>query len=166
MAKVDEIPEGWGLIELTKGGLRKKKNAMWREIGDMPTFFVAALARRLADEKPTLPKAVWVVEGRDMDKEALDAYVEKQSEHNKWKWQREAQQEEHERSKDTANLLRELQEIIRSYMGWDYTLPGRFKEWCELHTHRDRDYKLESAYRMMRKLRDNIDEILDNKEKK
>jgi len=46
MIDKDEIPDGWGLIELTKSRLRQRKRAKWHCAMDMPIGFIAAIARR------------------------------------------------------------------------------------------------------------------------
>mgnify|MGYP000120537710 CR=1 FL=1 len=51
LVKPDEVPEGWGLVELQSNGrLRRKKLPTQRIIKSQPLTFVAALARRCADE--------------------------------------------------------------------------------------------------------------------
>jgi hypothetical protein len=62
-AKVDEIPEGWGLVELTKGGLRRKKAARQRERPPLGENLVLSIARRSSEEPPELPEALWHVAG-------------------------------------------------------------------------------------------------------
>jgi len=42
----DEVPKGWGLVELAEVGLRNTKRAQWHPAMDMPIGFVAAIARR------------------------------------------------------------------------------------------------------------------------
>lgn len=49
---LQEIPEGWGLIEVIKGGkLRAKRRALQRRVSAYPVSFVASLARRSQDEQ-------------------------------------------------------------------------------------------------------------------
>ena len=67
LAKVDEIPEGWGLIEVIANGLRIKKHARQREIGPFPLSFMASIARRSKDDGPLLPKPYWLHAGKELD---------------------------------------------------------------------------------------------------
>ena len=53
----DEVPEGWGLIELVKNGLRRKKIAQWHE-ADLPVSFLASVIRESQDKKPRIPDVV------------------------------------------------------------------------------------------------------------
>lgn len=71
LVMVDEVPEGWGLIEVVKGGTRVKKRAMQRTPDHMPIGFVAAIARRTSDDHPRFPSLTWSYAGREMTKEQL-----------------------------------------------------------------------------------------------
>lgn len=46
LIRPDECPENWGLIELTKGGMRVKKQAPKRTPSDLTRGFVAAILRQ------------------------------------------------------------------------------------------------------------------------
>ena len=72
----DEIPEGWGLLECTAGGLRRTKIATQRENVDWPHSFMVSIARRCADEPSPLPAATWKLEGKEVDEEQLIAVAE------------------------------------------------------------------------------------------
>lgn len=45
LVRVDEVPASWGLVELTKGGLRTKKQAPMREAVEFSRSFAASLLR-------------------------------------------------------------------------------------------------------------------------
>ena len=68
---LDEIPEGWGLIEATKGGMRIKKRAQYREIEPLSEGFLMAIARRTSDPKPKLPVSTWVYAGKELNQDQL-----------------------------------------------------------------------------------------------
>ena len=59
LLKVDEVPEGWGLVECGAGGARVLKHASQRTIEPWPLAFCAAIARRSCDPKPPWPVGVW-----------------------------------------------------------------------------------------------------------
>lgn len=67
LVRVDEVPDGWGLIEANKAGLRVIKQPLQRQPGPWPRTFVAMMARRMAD--PPLPKAppkLWRFVGQEL----------------------------------------------------------------------------------------------------
>src|SRR5579862_2430119 len=59
LVRKDEIPEGWGLYEVTRGGIRTAKMATQRTPAPWPMSFMASLARQSADRTPRLKKAAW-----------------------------------------------------------------------------------------------------------
>lgn len=67
-----ELPEGWGLMELTAGGLRKKKHAQQRKIEAPSLPFFVSVARRVS-EKPTsqLPAGIWKYQGQEVTLDIL-----------------------------------------------------------------------------------------------
>lgn len=76
LVKPDEIPEGWGLLEMTKGGLRAKKRAQQREVDEPPIAFVASLLRRGSDNEPTIPRGFWLRAGQEITDEDIDEITE------------------------------------------------------------------------------------------
>lgn len=48
--RVDELPEGWGWIQLTAGGLIRKKEARHRAM-ECPSWLLAVLMKRLLDDR-------------------------------------------------------------------------------------------------------------------
>jgi hypothetical protein len=58
LVRVDEVPEGWGLVEVNGDGLRRVKMAAQRAMPPLPYWFVASIARRAADPPSTVPLAV------------------------------------------------------------------------------------------------------------
>lgn len=74
LIKPDEVPEGWGLMTGGDGGLRTVKIATQRQMGkDLPVKFVAALARRCADENAPkgVPAPLWKYLGEEVTFEQL-----------------------------------------------------------------------------------------------
>lgn len=70
LLKAEEIPEGWGLLEVLNGAeeekLRAKVQPRQREPRPWPMPFMAAIARRCADADPVLPARAWRFAGRDL----------------------------------------------------------------------------------------------------
>lgn len=63
-----ELPENWGLYEVTKDGssLRKKTHAKWRDVPAPPMDIVAGMARRASDRPAEVPQSLWSYEGQEM----------------------------------------------------------------------------------------------------
>lgn len=73
MVKPDEVPEGWGLLELNAGGLHRIKFSTQRRIEGWPLWFTFSLARRCSDSPPKLPAAAWRYAMREItDAELLE----------------------------------------------------------------------------------------------
>ena len=72
-AKLDEIPEGWGLLEIGTAGPRIAKAAQQRKVEAWPMRFSAALARRCSDPGTKIPKALWKFQGIELTEEELRA---------------------------------------------------------------------------------------------
>lgn len=71
---VDEVPEGWGLINLVKNGLRTIKRAKQRQVESLPMKFITSLARHSSLPESSLPKIAWLWAGKELDeKELLEA---------------------------------------------------------------------------------------------
>jgi hypothetical protein len=65
---VDELPEGWGLIEMNKAGVLKQiRAAKQRKCHGLPIEFVANIAKRTADDVPDFSQAVWRYAGEEVD---------------------------------------------------------------------------------------------------
>ena len=71
LVKPDEIPENWGLVEVSGRGCVCKKVAAQRKIEILPIHFVASLARRVSDPKPPWPQGLWKYEGKELDQDQL-----------------------------------------------------------------------------------------------
>jgi hypothetical protein len=76
LLRVDEVPEGWGLVEANKAGLRVIKHPLQRQPGLWPRAFVAMIARRVADPPmPAAPPKLWRFAGRDLSLDDVLALV-------------------------------------------------------------------------------------------
>jgi hypothetical protein len=75
MIQADEVPEGWGLIEMGKSKLRIKKRAKQRHVETLPIGFVAMLARRSSDKPPVFPDLIWLLAGQELTEEALEKAI-------------------------------------------------------------------------------------------
>lgn len=76
LVRVDEVPDGWGLIEANKAGLRVTKHPLQRQPGPWPRSFVAMMARRVADPPlPAAPPKLWRFAGRELSVDDVLALV-------------------------------------------------------------------------------------------
>ena len=70
LLRAEEIPEGWGLLEVLNGAeeekLRAKVQPRQREPKPWSMSFMAAIVRRCADAEPVLPARAWRFAGRDL----------------------------------------------------------------------------------------------------
>lgn len=123
LVKVDEIPEGWGLLECTTGGLRVAKIATQRKPEPWSMSFLASIARRSADPKPTMKPQAWKYAGRDLTeddlrqvaKDLFDADVERQA--------RSTVRLDERDTKELADLRRLKREVERA-LGFSASLGG------------------------------------------
>lgn len=164
LVRPDEIPEGWGLIEAVKNGMRVKKRAQQRKVEDMPLHFVAAMARRSSDSDPELPAAIWSVAGQEVDLKTLKQIatdeVMKNVDNLIFEAVHEARQEVREEHKDD----RLLKQIIQDQLGWQYGEPKAFREWLkkqELTLPRHIQFHLASMLQRMDDVKKHISEVLE-----
>lgn len=129
LVKVDEVPEGWGLIEATQGGMRVKKRPMWREVEHVPMEFVAALARRKSDSDLKFPSLVWLYAGREITREQLLAIAEKtfnrSVENEKWR-----AVEQFKMGNEYQNMM-DLSRLIQRKFGYRYGNAAQFKDYLD-----------------------------------
>ena len=160
LVKIDEIPEGWGLIENGKGGLRVKKNAKQRnESGGLPMFFIASLARRLSDPLPDIPKVTWTFAGRELSYEELilaaDHAIERREEF--------IRNEGRDKILDSEDYkrMRDLRGIIRLTLGWEYEDPDELRKFFATEREkiigRDTRWKLESVRDALNRLLEDLE---------
>lgn len=75
---LEEVPEGWGLLELGSNGFRAARRATQRKIESFAPDFVAAMARRVQDKRPVEPLFAWEWAGRKIGGAELMRLAEKQ----------------------------------------------------------------------------------------
>jgi hypothetical protein len=73
LVKPDELPEGWGLLELRGSKMVQKKAAQQRKPEPWPMSFIGMMLRRTCDAPAELPPALWKLDGRDITEADLDA---------------------------------------------------------------------------------------------
>jgi hypothetical protein len=129
LVKPDEIPERWGLVEATKGGMRRKKHAMQREIADPSILFVAALARRLSDPPPEYPLPFWKYAGRTLTLDELYAIAQEKLD----VWKGEVANEAIKQFKKEETYVRReaISSLIYDKLGYEYREPDKLREWFE-----------------------------------
>jgi hypothetical protein len=161
LVKVDEVPEKWGLLELTKGGLRKKKNAMYRDIDEPPIWFTAALARRSIEEPSKLPEAVWLQAGKEIDIEGLTAVADTSLSSIRYKIKREVQEELEELHGNEIVELRKLRGIIRQQMGYEFGESDKLIRWCNENLNHKRDLKIRGVLATLNRVQKSINDLLE-----
>ena len=129
LVKPDEVPEGWGLVAQTKGGLRKTKHAKYREADVTSELFVASLARRSADhEKSEWPAVFWARAGEEISEEQLRNLVKEKS----VEYRSEVRQKERDRVYKTLATARAIKAVVSNKLGWRYAdHPDRFAAWLD-----------------------------------
>lgn len=121
LVKPDELPEGWGLIEVTTGGLRRKKRAQQRNKTAptiMPMGFVACVARHSGHPPQDMPALVWIHAGRELDDAQLRQAADEKLK-NHLIGLRDKARREFENGPEYMRLTN-IQGIIRRTLGWHY----------------------------------------------
>lgn len=127
LLKIDEIPEGWGLIQHTKGGFRKAKHAKQRDNEFIPIEFVANLARRAQDPPSPYPEIVWKYLGKDMTYEDLMKLIDLDVKSRIGFLRGEGKQAVYD--SDYYKTMEKLKNVIRGYLGWTYGDPEELETW-------------------------------------
>lgn len=123
LVRPDEIPEGWGLIEAVKNGMRVKKRAQQRKVEDMPLHFVAAMARRSSDSDPELPAAIWSVAGQEVDLKTLKQIATDEVMKKVDDLIIDAVVEARQNIREQYDDAIQLQQLVRDRIGWQYGEP-------------------------------------------
>lgn len=121
LVKVDEVPEGWGLLEYRSGKMVQRKAPMAREV-EPPKWFWVSLARRSADPKPVLPPTVY--RGKEISDEDLLAMANAlRSETIEKEVAKRVIAKEHELKyhRDHHENLKEVWKVVAKYTGGFYT---------------------------------------------
>ena len=118
LLKVDEIPEGWGLIEKNKGGLRKNKHAKQRSTNGkfLPIEFVGALARRSQDPPPIYDEPAWRYQDQDLTYDQLMKIAVLEVLEHKVEIRERARAEILD-SNDYKGM-QAIRGVVRTYLGW------------------------------------------------
>jgi len=130
MVQPDEVPEGWGLIEMIANGLRIKKRAQQRQVDTLPMPFVASLARQSSLPDPELPVATWLLAGQEITRddllEAAGTVKERVIRDLRFQLREEF------RKSDEYEALRDLRQVIGRYAGYGISRDSeRFEEWLK-----------------------------------
>jgi hypothetical protein len=185
VCKAEEVPESWGLLIATEGGLKKAKVAVQRQPEPWPTSFVVSMARRATDADPiekhrrNWGKAVWALAGRVVDEDGLQEFCKAIVHQSIAEAVQSAERLVLEDLKQADPEYRELRELQAAC----YQVTGRamfsarfgtfaraesatpaaaLKEWAEKHA----GTQLTDATRhQLKVLRDNLDRLLTATEK-
>jgi hypothetical protein len=125
---IDEIPEGWGLIEVNKGGLRKKKHAKQRKENDsLPMSFTAKIARKSVEPPSDVPDVFWKYAGQELNSDEVIKMADSLMEVNEYG----IREDERKKTYAEADYLagQRLSRIIQQHLGWDYDDPEKLEEW-------------------------------------
>ena len=103
LVKPEEVPEGWGLIEvLSNGSARTKLRARQRERPVFDESFIASLMRRVAEDDQRVKRLQVQIERANLAAQDIDAYLKK----------KEAEHFERKRPEWEARFRREATETI------------------------------------------------------
>ena len=138
VARLDEIPETWGLVVRTKNGtmLRKQKAARRREPEDLPQSIWLSAIRNVHDSFRSLKTRTYQFEGREIGQAEIEAKVSDAL---------DVEREGLQRAKDRAeaaqatarNAVGPLEELKRLTRGWGRLSNGEVitredvREWFE-----------------------------------
>jgi len=122
----EEMPEGWGLLVMNKGGLRMVKRATQRRVENLPISFVMSLARRTSDPPSTLPASVWLHAGKEVPESALrdlaNENTKKAIQEAEWK------AEERVRQSSDYKQANDVRSVVIDCLGHGYVNPDRLRE--------------------------------------
>jgi len=128
LIQADELPEGWGLIEATAGGLRVKKRAMQRQAESLPLSFVAAMARRVSDPPSVLPDLFWKYLGQELTLEQLVQAAKQNIETLELEIRLRAEREF--RASEDYKISMGIQGVLRRRLDYELsTNPAKLDEW-------------------------------------
>lgn len=159
LVKTDEIPDGWGLLEATRGGFRRKKVAKQRKPGPMPNGFIAAIARRTSDDLPDLHPVIWRYAGEEIPLEILRLAADEAVRQEAQRALRQAA-DARDQSKYAALVYQAVKEVIGL---WAVQDPDKLRS--ALETARDLKTiqgSFHSKARHLRRMRDELEELAVN----
>lgn len=129
LVRHDEVPEGWGLYEVTAGGLRRVVLAQQRRVESMPLAFVAGVARRSSDADSTYPAPFWLCEGKELDLAAVDALVAERAQAKTRALREEARDEFRDEINETKTRLHAYSAMVMKHLGWQMNTPEKLEHW-------------------------------------
>lgn len=136
LVKVDEVPEGWGLLTADAGGLKLRKNAQWRETDALPMGFIAQLARSGAAAPMDGSQKLWSFVGRDIDRTDLLALAKAEGLRDVYAREKAIRQEGYEAGVEffqsgwDYRRMSELDEAVREVIGGWQPTAQRFRQWA------------------------------------
>ncbi len=159
LVKPDEVPEGWGLIEMVSNGLRVKKRAKQRKVETLSMPFIASLARRSSDPEPELPKAVWLYAGKEMDEGEMVKTLHERASWEIVQARRKALAEGRKEAKDSLLPARRIRDLIIDRLGHHYGEPKILARWLDENLNSDPivlDWRIKEELRQLQKKIDSV----------
>jgi hypothetical protein len=133
LLKVEEIPEGWGLLEVLNGAeeekLRAKLQARHRDPKPWSMPFMAAIVRRCADADPVMPASAWRFAGRDLTLADLRKLLDVLGNRDHQRLREEvAKQADNDRARrEHGKELAKLRNAVAEVFGYKATTADGFK---------------------------------------
>lgn len=167
LVQPDEVPAGWGLIELVANGLRRKKGATQRNVTELPIQFVASLARQSSLPEPAFPAATWLMAGQELSEEDLIAAAALAMPVHLYDL-REQGKNQLFNSPD-VRAMREIRHLIASNLGYHISSnPKLFEAWLKARLDGAVPEDPEERVRMQRRLRhirNDLDALIEMQER-
>jgi hypothetical protein len=163
LVKPDEVPEGWGLVEQIKNGMRAKKQAKQRNPGDLSEKFYMMLARRSAEPKPELHPMAWYMAGQELSEQDLIKMIGESR--NSMYMELEYKIREQFENSQNYKELEQIKRVVTRHLGYRFGDPGILDAWfvegklerkIKQPSHADRLFFLR-----LRSFRDEITELLE-----
>lgn len=124
----DEVPAGWGLIELVSNGLRRKKVATQHKVTELPLLFVVSLARQSSLPKPIFPATTWLMAGKELSEDDLIAAATLAMDMSRYEMREEVRREL--RDSTGYQTMRELRDLVSRSLGYHMASnPKLFEVW-------------------------------------
>lgn len=131
LLRPDEVPEGWGLMELrADGSVAVRKAAAQRKPEPWPLAFVACIARRSAETPSRLPVAAWTYAGKELTEDALLDLAEGLAGRAVARAENRGRHEAQGQAREAMGQLYALQGALRDVAGEEATTPEGFRAWA------------------------------------
>lgn len=155
----DEMPDGWGLLEGDRGGLKTRKRARQKEVKELPIEFVAALARRSTEPPSPLPDLFWRYAGEELNQEQLVRAAKIELENYAVQKKHEGANE-FKRSDEYQRLVSLLRIIEKEVTPVALYNPDAVKQWFEDNRDTKVDHK---TMAFLKRLHKDLDDIFQSK---